>query len=178
MWTTLNITLITGHGITFGMQSLSMVYDRDRVMKILLTVPLPRWYMLLAKLISGFTINNTSLFFVICIIVNIYTPFLTDFTGWLAFFIVLFGLMLGSRLIAISLYQTIRKFCWNYEFCNISNVFYFICSLPVVALVDNGALFGVLLKLPFTYGVEMVGWFRKVLLRGYGMFIKLTIFSF
>ena len=34
-----------------GMQSsLSMVYDREMgVMKILLTVPLPRWYMLLSK---------------------------------------------------------------------------------------------------------------------------------
>ena len=46
-----------------GMQSLSMVYDREMgVMKILLTVPLPRWYMLLSKLVAGTILsNNTSL---------------------------------------------------------------------------------------------------------------------
>ena len=38
-----------------GMQSsLSMVYDREMgVMRLLLTAPLPRWYLLTAKLLSG-----------------------------------------------------------------------------------------------------------------------------
>ena len=38
-----------------GMQSsLSMVYDREMgVMKILLTTPLPRWYLLISKLFAG-----------------------------------------------------------------------------------------------------------------------------
>ena len=38
-----------------GMQSsLSMVYDREMgVMKVLLTTPLPRWYILISKLLSG-----------------------------------------------------------------------------------------------------------------------------
>ena len=38
-----------------GMQSsLSMVYDREMgVMRLLLTAPLPRWYLLTAKLFSG-----------------------------------------------------------------------------------------------------------------------------
>ena len=48
-----------------GMQSsLSMVYDREMgVMKILLTVPLPRWYMLLAKLVSGTILSILQAFF-------------------------------------------------------------------------------------------------------------------
>ena len=125
-----------------GMQSsLSMVYDREMgVMKILLTVPLPRWYMLVSKINAGtiLSIIQAYCFLIICLpIVNIYTPFLTSYTGWLiAFpFIVLFGLMLRIfRLFAICLYKTIRKFCRNYEFCNISNVFYFFSSLSFMEI--------------------------------------------
>ena len=45
-----------------GMQSsLSMVYDREMGgMKILLTTPLPRWYMLISKLFAG-TIHTSPL---------------------------------------------------------------------------------------------------------------------
>ena len=116
-----------------GMQSsLSMVYDRDGGDENSPHRTLPRWYMLLAKLISGtlLSIVQAYCFLIICIpIVNIYTPFLTNYTGWiLAFpFIVLFGLMLGSLGLLLSVYITIRKL-GDYELCNISNVFYFFSS--------------------------------------------------
>ena len=69
-----------------GMQSsLSMVYDREMgVMKILLTTPLPRWYILISKLLSGtiLSVLQAYFFLIICVpIVNIYTPFVTSHIG-------------------------------------------------------------------------------------------------
>lgn len=149
-----------------GMQSsLSMVYDREMgVMKILLTVPLPRWYMLLAKLISGtlLSIVQAYCFLIICIpVVNIYTPFLTSFTGWiLAFpFIVLFGLMLGSLGLLLSVYiKQLENFAGTMNFVIFPMFFISSALYPLWRLVDNGAVLIYYLASanPFTYGVEMV----------------------
>ena len=149
-----------------GMQSsLSMVYDREMgVMKILLTVPLPRWYMLLAKLVSGtiLSILQAYCFLIICIpIINIYTPFLTNYTGWLmAFpFVVLFGLMLGSLGLLLSVYiKQLENFAGTMNFVIFPMFFISSALYPLWRLVDNGALFIYYLANanPFTYGVEMV----------------------
>ena len=149
-----------------GMQSsLSMVYDREMgVMKILLTIPLPRWYMLLAKLISGtlLSIVQAYCFLIICIpIVNIYTPFLTNYTGWiLAFpFIVLFGLMLGSLGLLLSVYiKQLENFAGTMNFVIFPMFFISSALYPLWRLVDNGATFIYYLASanPFTFGVEMV----------------------
>tara|TARA_Y100001970_G_C14222091_1_gene853308 strand:+ start:464 stop:1315 length:852 start_codon:yes stop_codon:yes gene_type:complete len=149
-----------------GMQSsLSMVYDREMgVMKILLTAPLPRWYMLLAKLISGtvLSILQAYCFLIICIpIVNIYTPFLTNYTGWLlAFpFIVLFGLMLGSLGLLLSVHiKQLENFAGTMNFVIFPMFFISSALYPLWRLVDNGAIFVYYLANanPFTYGVEMI----------------------
>ncbi len=149
-----------------GMQSsLSMVYDREMgVMKILLTVPLPRWYMLVSKLIAGtiLSIIQAYCFLIICLpIVNIYTPFLTSYTGWLfAFpFIVLFGLMLGSLGLLLSVYiKQLENFAGTMNFVIFPMFFISSALYPLWRLIDNGALYVYYIaKLnPFTYGVEMV----------------------
>jgi ABC-2 type transport system permease protein len=149
-----------------GMQSsLSMVYDREMgVMKILLTVPLPRWYMLVSKLIAGtiLSIIQAYCFLIICLpIVNIYTPFLTSYTGWLfAFpFIVLFGLMLGSLGLLLSVYiKQLENFAGTMNFVIFPMFFISSALYPLWRLIDNGALYiYYIAKLnPFTYGVEMV----------------------
>jgi ABC-2 type transport system permease protein len=149
-----------------GMQSsLSMVYDREMgVMKILLTVPLPRWYMLISKLIAGtiLSIIQAYCFLIICLpIVNIYTPFLTSFTGWfLAFpFIVLFGLMLGSLGLLLSVYiKQLENFAGTMNFVIFPMFFISSALYPLWRLMENGALYVYYIaKLnPFTYGVEMI----------------------
>ena len=65
--------------------------------------------MLLAKLISGtiLSIIQAYCFLIICLpIVNLYTPFLTSYTGWVLAFpmVVLFGLMLGSLGLLLSVH--------------------------------------------------------------------------
>ena len=149
-----------------GMQSsLSMVYDREMgVMKILLTVPLPRWYMLVSKLVAGtlLSIIQAYCFLIICLpIVNFYTPFLTSYTGWLfAFpFIVLFGLMLGSLGLLLSVYiKQLENFAGTMNFVIFPMFFISSALYPLWRLIDNGALYiYYIAKLnPFTYGVEMI----------------------
>src|SRR6202046_4128320 len=66
-----------------GMQSsLSMVYDREMgVMRLLLTAPLPRWYLLLCKLAAGtvLSIIQVYLFMVIAWFFDVSVPL----AGWI-----------------------------------------------------------------------------------------------
>src|SRR5215831_14207939 len=66
-----------------GMQSsLSMVYDREMgVMRLLLTAPLPRWYLLLCKLVAGtlLSVLQAYCFLAISLLFDVNVPL----TGWL-----------------------------------------------------------------------------------------------
>src|SRR5579863_838293 len=81
-----------------GMQSsLSMVYDREMgVMRLLLTAPLPRWMLLLCKLIAGTALSviTSYVFIAVCI------PFDVTFEPvyWLTVLpaLIASGLMLGA----------------------------------------------------------------------------------
>ena len=145
--------------------SLSMVYDREMgVMKILLTTPLPRWYMLISKLLAGtiLSVIQAYSFLIICVpIINIYTPFVTSFYGWIyAFpFIVLFSLMLGSLGLFLSVHiKQLENFAGTMNFVIFPMFFISSALYPLWQLLENGALFVYYLaKLnPFTYGVEMI----------------------
>ena len=149
-----------------GMQSsLSMVYDREMgVMKVLLTTPLPRWYILISKLLSGtiLSVLQAYFFLVICIpIVNIYTPFVTSFYGWIIAFpvIVLFSLLLSSLGLLLSVYiKQLENFAGTMNFVIFPMFFISSALYPLWRLIDNGALFVYYLAKinPFTYGVEMI----------------------
>ncbi len=149
-----------------GMQSsLSMVYDREMgVMKILLTTPLPRWYMLISKLFAGtiLSVIQAYCFLIICLpLVNLYTPFVTNYFGWIfAFpFIILFSLMLGSLGLLLSVYiKQLENFAGTMNFVIFPMFFISSALYPLWRLVDNGALFVYYLANinPFTYGVEMI----------------------
>ncbi len=149
-----------------GMQSsLSMVYDREMgVMKILLTTPLPRWYMLTSKLLSGtiLSVIQAYCFLIICIpVVNFYTPFVTNALGWLYAFpvIILFSLMLGSLGLLFSVYiKQLENFAGTMNFVIFPMFFISSALYPLWRLIDNGAIFVYYLAKinPFTYGVEMV----------------------
>ncbi len=149
-----------------GMQSsLSMVYDREMgVMKILLTTPLPRWYLLISKLFSGtmLSVIQAYCFLIICIpIVNIFTPFITSYFGWIIAFpaIILFSLMLGSLGLLLSVYiKQLENFAGTMNFVIFPMFFISSALYPLWRLLDNGALIVYYLANlnPFTYGVEMI----------------------
>ena len=149
-----------------GMQSsLSMVYDREMgVMKILLTTPLPRWFILFSKLLAGtiLSVLQAYCFLIICLpIINFNTTFVTEFYGWIiAFpFIILFGLMLGSLGLLLSVYiKQLENFAGTLNVVIFPMFFISSALYPLWRLIDNDAIFvWYLAKInPFTYGVEMI----------------------
>ena len=149
-----------------GMQSsLSMVYDREMgVMKILLTTPLPRWYLLVSKLFAGtiLSVIQAYCFLIICLpIIYLTTPFVTNISGWIIAFpcIFIFSLMLGALGLLLSVYiKQLENFAGTMNFVIFPMFFISSALYPLWRLLDNGALFVYYLAKinPFTYGVEMV----------------------
>ena len=149
-----------------GMQSsLSMVYDREMgVMRLLLTAPLPRWYLLTAKLFSGtfLSVLQAYVFLIICLpIINLLVNFSTPIIGWIFILpaTILFGMMLGALGLLISVYiKQLENFAGTMNFVIFPMFFISSALYPLWRLVDNGALFVYYLANinPFTYGVEMI----------------------
>ncbi|MBJ58081.1 MAG: multidrug ABC transporter permease [Rickettsiales bacterium] len=170
-----------------GMQSsLSMVYDREMgVMKILLTTPLPRWFILFSKLLAGtiLSVIQAYCFLIICLpIININTPYLTEIHGWLlAFpFIILFGMMLGALGLLLSVYiKQLENFAGTMNFVIFPMFFISSALYPLWRLIDNDAiLVWYLAKInPFTYGVEMIraASLGKFYLQGFSITLLCTI---
>src|SRR5947209_2517494 len=92
-----------------GMQSsLSMVYDREMgSMRVLLTSPLPRWYLLAAKLLAGVVVSVLQVyaFLAIALLWEVEPPL----WGYLAVLpaLILSGMMLGA--LGLLLSSTIRQ---------------------------------------------------------------------
>jgi ABC-2 type transport system permease protein len=151
-----------------GMQSsLSMVYDREMgVMRLLLTAPLPRWYLLTAKLLSGtfLSVIQAYVFLIICVpIVNLIVNFSTPIIGWLYILpaTILFGMMLGALGLLISVYiKQLENFAGTMNFVIFPMFFISSALYPLWRLKDNGAEFvwWIANINPFTYGVELVRW--------------------
>ena len=149
-----------------GMQSsISMVYDREMgVMKILLTTPLPRWYLLVSKLFAGtiLSVIQAYCFLIICLpIIYLTTPFVTNISGWIIAFpcVLIFSLMLGALGLLLSVYiKQLENFAGTMNFVIFPMFFISSALYPLWRLLDNGAeIVYTLAKInPFTYGVEMV----------------------
>jgi ABC-2 type transport system permease protein len=92
-----------------GMQSsLSMVYDREMgSMRVLLTSPLPRWFLLTAKLLAGVFVSVLQVYalFALALLWNVQAPW----WGYVAVLpaLVLSGMMLGA--LGLLLSSTIRQ---------------------------------------------------------------------
>jgi ABC-2 type transport system permease protein len=141
-----------------GMQSsLSLVYDREMgSMRVLLTTPLPRWFLLFCKLIAGTLISLLQVyaFLVIAELVIVDLPPL----GWLTLLPVLVasGLMLGA--LGMLLSTTIRQL---ENFAGIMNfvifpMFFLSSALyPLWRMRESSEIIWQICVLnPFTYVVE------------------------
>jgi ABC-2 type transport system permease protein len=156
-----------------GMQSsLSMVYDREMgVMRLLLTAPLPRWVLLVCKLIAGTALSVITcyVFMAVCI------PFDVTFeaSGWLTVLpaLILSGLMLGSLWLFLSVHiKQLENFAGAMNFVMFPMFFFSSALYPLWKLREGGseAIYFVSMANPFTYAVEMI---RYAL---YGMFEPLS----
>ncbi len=144
-----------------GMQSsLSMVYDREMgVMRLLLTAPLPRWYLLLCKLLAGVLLSvlQAYVFMGVALAVGIDVP-LWGFLYALPA-LVAAGIMMGALGLALSvMIRQLENFAGTMNFVIFPMFFLSTALYPLWRLQESGADWLALIAQlnPFTYGVELV----------------------
>ena len=143
-----------------GMQSsLAMVYDREMgIMRLLLTAPLPRWYLLLCKLIAGTALSliQAYAFLALSTLFDAGIPL----SGWLYALpaLVASSLMLGSLGLLLSVHiRQLENFAGTMNFVIFPMFFISSALYPLWKLRESGAVaVWWLAELnPFTYAVEL-----------------------
>ena len=148
-----------------GMQSsLAMVYDREMgVMRLLLTAPLPRWYLLLCKLLAGtlLSVLQAYVFLAVAALFDVGVPW----SGWLYALpvLVLAGMMLGALglLLSVNIRQ-LENFAGTMNFVIFPMYFMSTALYPLWKLEESGAawVWQIARFNPFTHAVE---WMRFAL---------------
>ena len=139
--------------------SLSMVYDREMgSMRILLTAPLPRWWILVAKLLSSAVVS------VIQCVVFLAIAWAFDIRmSWLGYLavvpaITLVGLMLGAfGLFLSSMITRLQNFAGVMNFVIFPMFFLSTALYPLWRIQENAPHIAAIVKVnPFTYAVEFI----------------------
>ncbi len=144
-----------------GMQSsLAMVYDREMgIMRLLLTAPMPRWYLLFSKLVAGTVLSvlQAYAFLLLCVAFQVDIPWI----GWLYALpaLVLGGLMLGALglLLSVSIKQ-LENFAGTMNFVIFPMFFISSALYPLWKLQESGAeiVYHLSRFNPFTHAVELI----------------------
>jgi len=144
-----------------GMQSsLSLVYDREMgTMRLVLTAPLPRWYLLLCKLIGGtiLSVIQCYAFLLVALLVGVTIPTI----GWLQILpaLLISGFLLGSIGLLLSVYiRQVENFAGTMNFVIFPMFFLSSALYPLWRLRESGAdyIFWLSQLNPFTHAVELV----------------------
>lgn len=144
-----------------GMQSsLALVYDREMgLMRLLLTAPLPRWYLLFSKLMAGTILSllQAYAFLLLCLAFQIDLPMI----GWLYALpaMLLSGMMLGALglLLSVSIRQ-LENFAGTMNFVIFPMFFISTALYPLWKLQESGAeiVYQLARFNPFTHAVELI----------------------
>jgi ABC-2 type transport system permease protein len=143
-----------------GMQSsLSMVYDREMgSMRVLLTSPMPRWYLLSCKLLAGVLVSvlQVYVFLFIAWVYGIEPPPLGYITVFPA--LILAGLMLGAfGLLLSSVIRQLENFAGVMNFVIFPMFFASSALYPLWKVEENSPLLhDIFAANPFTYAVELI----------------------
>ena len=143
-----------------GMQSsLSMVYDREMgSMRTLLVSPLPRWYLLVCKLLAGtfVSILQVYAFLLIAHLFNISVP--AAGYVWLLPSLIICGLMLGSfAMLLSSLIKQLENFAGIMNFVIFPMFFMSSALYPLWKMQESSnLLYQICVLNPFTYAVELI----------------------
>ncbi|MEM9813188.1 MAG: ABC transporter permease [Pseudomonadota bacterium] len=143
-----------------GMQSsLSLVYDREMgSMRLLLTAPLPRWWLLTCKLLAGVTISilQCYAFLAIAALYGIRMPLGGYFAALPA--LLLGGLMLGAMGLALSsLIKQLENFAGVMNFVIFPMFFLSTALYPLWKMAESSELLRDICALnPFTHAVETI----------------------
>jgi ABC-2 type transport system permease protein len=143
-----------------GMQSsLSMVYDREMgSMRILMVTPLPRWYLLICKLLAGTAVSMLQVyaFLLISLAFGIDIPLAGFATVVPA--LILSGLMLGAiGLLLSSTIKQLENFAGIMNFVIFPMFFMSSALYPLWKIQDSSVtLYQICSVNPFTYAVELI----------------------
>ncbi len=143
-----------------GMQSsLSMVYDREMgSMRILLVSPLPRWFLLMSKLLAGVAVSilQVTVFLVIAWFYDIRVPWQGYL--WVIPALILSGLMLGALgLLLSSFIKQLENFAGVMNFVIFPMFFMSTALYPLWKLQESSELLYTLAKYnPFSQAVELI----------------------
>lgn len=139
--------------------SLSMVYDREMgSMRMLLTSPLPRWYLIVCKLLAGIAVSILQVyaFLAVAWLCDDDAPTL----GYLTVLpsLIANGLMLGALgLLLSSLIRQLENFAGVMNFVVFPLFFLSTALYPLWKIREGSDLLADICALnPFTYGVELV----------------------
>jgi ABC-2 type transport system permease protein len=143
-----------------GMQSsLSMVYDREMgSMRVLLTSPMPRWFLLMSKVAAGTTVSilQAYAFLAIAAAFGIRMPLL----GYAAVFpaLILTGLMLGAfGLMLSSWIRQLENFAGVMNFVIFPTFFLSSALYPLWKMLESSrVLYAICQANPFTHAVELI----------------------
>jgi len=143
-----------------GMQSsLSMVYDQEMgSMRVLLTAPLPRWYLLLCKLLAGVVVSllQIATFLVTARIAGI--DFAYEGIVLALPVLILSGIMLGSLgLLISSVVRQLENFAGVMNFVIFPMFFLSSALYPIWKMRESSDLLATICQLnPFTHAIEAV----------------------
>jgi ABC-2 type transport system permease protein len=143
-----------------GMQtSLSMVYDREMgSMRVLLTAPLPRWWLLGARLVAN-TLTVLPIIYVFLLLARFWDV-RPQALGYLTVLpaLVVAGLMLGAFGLALSsLIRQLENFAGVMNFVIFPAFFASTALYPLWRFDEVSPVLGVIARLnPFTYAVELI----------------------
>jgi ABC-2 type transport system permease protein len=168
-----------------GMQSsLAMVYDREMgLMRLLLTAPQPRWFLLLSKLVAGTVLSviQAYAFLIFCSVFQVDIPY----SGWLYAFpaMILGGMMLGALGLLLSVYvKQLENFAGTMNFVIFPMFFISTALYPLWKLQESGAevVYQLVRVNPFTHVVEMIRFALYGQFNGFSFSVVLvaTVFFF
>lgn len=143
-----------------GMQSsLSMVYDREMgSMRVLLTSPMPRWFLLFCKLLAGAFVSliQVYVFLAIAFIFDMTLPsggYLLALPG-----LTLSAIMLGALGMVLSSWvKQLENFAGIMNFVIFPMFFLSSALYPIWKIAESSSFLAQLCRLnPFTYAVELI----------------------
>ncbi|TDX29737.1 ABC transporter permease [Rhodovulum visakhapatnamense] len=157
-----------------GMQSsLSLVYDREMgSMRLLMTSPLPRWWLLFCKLTAGVAVSILQVYAFLAIAAGF--GIVLPLAGYLWAFpaLVLSGLMLGALGLFIS--STVRQlenFAGVMNFVIFPMFFLSTALYPLWKMAESSRLLRDICALnPFTHAVELIRFALYQSLNGWALF--------
>lgn len=163
-----------------GMQSsLSMVYDREMgSMRILLVCPLPRWFLLVAKLLAGTAVSIVQAYVFLAIAWGY-----DIHVAWQGYFgvlpaLILAGLMLGALgLLLSSFIKQLENFAGVMNFVIFPMFFMSTALYPLWKLKESSALLYTLAEYnPFSQAVELIRFALYGQFNQYAFIYTLTAF--